>query len=712
MAEQAAGGGSIWGNASDWSETGAIQKANQIDDWLAIDPEGTVTVFSGRVELGTGVRTALAQIVAEELDVPIERIKMVMGDTTRTPNEGYTAGSKTIQYGGFALRQASAQARGALLEMASERLDAALDELETRDGVISDRHHPFRTVSYAELIGGKRFDRTLTGQAPVKPSTQYRVIGKPVPRIELPLKFSGTPSFVHDVRMPGMLHGRVVRPPSPGAQLTALHENSIDGAQVVRLGNFVGVVAEREEAAVRAADRIRVEWKETTRFPAMQELYDFLLQAPATKEVVAKRGRVSAALKAAETRLSATYRQPYHAHASIGPSCAVADVRDDRATVWCATQGVYPLRGALADLLNLPADRVEVIHAEGAGAYGHNGADDVAADAAVLSRAVGRPVRVQWSRQNEFAWEPYGPAMVMQAHGGLDARGRMIALDYAVWSPTHTNRPRVAAQFLAAQLIDGRPAPAPKFFLGGDRNAPTNYEIPNSRVTMHWLAASPLRTSSFRTLGGVANTFANESFVDELAAAAKADPLEFRLRHLTDPRAIEVLKAAAQRAHWGAPLDAGEGRGIAFAQYENDQAYVAAVAQVKVDRRTGETRVTRIVVAHDCGLIVNPDGLRNQIEGNVIQSTSRALKEQVTFDESHVTSVDWDSYPILKFSEVPEVQVVPIDHPELPPLGAGEPASVVVAPAIANAIFGATGARIREVPFTPRRVRAALGQSG
>ena len=697
-------------NFSTWTETGAIAMANQVDDWIAIEPDGTVTVFSGKVELGTGVRTALAQIAAEELDVPIERVRMVMGDTARTPDEGYTAGSKTIELGGYALRQASAAARRALLEMASDRLDAAVDELIVRDGVVSVSHHPAQTITYAELMGGKRFDREITGKAPVKKPEEYRVVGKQIPRIEIPGKFTGAPSFVHDIRRPGMLHGRVVRPPSPGAKLVSIDDDSAPNVRVVRLGDFVGVVAEREEEAVRAAKEIKVEWRATADLPTMDDLFDYVRRQPTTDEDVLKGGRASTALKRAAVQLSATYYQPYHAHASIGPSCSVADFRDGDVKVWCSTQGVYPLRGALADLLQMPEAQVQVIHVEGAGCYGHNGADDVAADAAILSRAVGAPVRVQWSRQDEFAWEPYAPAMVMELRGGLDAQGNLVAWEDDVWSPTHAARARAGIDLIAGQLIAGKPAPEKSFFLGGDRNAPTNYDFPNQRVTMHWLVRSPLRASSFRSLGATANTFANESFMDELAVAAHSDPLEFRLRHLSDPRAQDVLRSAAQHAGWGTPLPQGEGRGIAFAQYENEEAYVAAIAHVQVDAPSGEVRVRRIVVAHDCGLIINPDGLRNQIEGNVIQSTSRALKEQVTWEDSRITSIDWDTYPILKFSEVPAVEVGLINRPAQRAVGAGEPATITTAPAIANAIFAASGARVRQAPFTPKRVRAALAK--
>ncbi len=701
---------------SQWSEGGVLAQANQVDDWIAIQPDGTVTVFSGKVELGTGVKTALAQIVAEELDVPFERIQMVMGDTALTPDEGYTAGSTTIQVGGFALRQASAEARQALLEMASDRLDAAIDELIVRDGVIRVSHHPDRTITYAELLGGKKFQRRITLKAPLKRPEEYRIVGQPIPRVDLPRKISGAASFVHDVRLPGMLHARVVRPPSPGAKLVSLDESSVPDVRVVHLGNFVGVVAEREEQAVRAAQQLKVTWREpsqtargqATHWPKQADLYSYIRSQPTTDNVLVEEGKVEAAIKRAVTRLTAIYAQPFQAHASIGPSCAVADVQADRAVIWSNSQGIFSLRGALAELLKMSPEQVQVIHAEGAGSYGHNGSDDAAADAAILSQAVGQPVRVQWSRQDEFAWEPYAPAMVMEVSGGLDRQGQVIAWTYDVWTPSHTNRPRGKNQLLAGQLIYGGRTPPPQWFGGGDRNAPTNYVIPHQRVVAHWLAGSLLRTSSMRTLGGAANTFANESFMDELAAAAQVDPLEFRLRHLTDPRAVAVLQAAAQQAGWGTPLPAGTGRGLAFARYENEVAYVATVAQVHVDAPSGAIRVQRLVTAHDCGLIINPDGLRNQIEGNMLQSLSRALYEEVTFDESHITSVDWDTYPILKFSDVPEVDVVLINHPDQPAVGAGEPATITTAPAIANAIYNAIGARVRQIPFTPQRIKAAL----
>ncbi len=702
---------SAWGEVSD-----------RLDDWLSFELDGSVTAFSGKVELGTGVRTALAQIVAEELDLPLDRVHMVMGDTARTPDEGYTAGSMTISGSGTALRQASAEARRAMLEMASDRLDASTEELFVRDGVISVKGDPRRLVTYGELMGNRRFELRVTDKAPMKSPKTYRIVGVPTPREDLPAKVLGQPSFIHDFKLPGMLHARLVRPPNPAATLASIDEGSVKDVaglvKVVRLGNFVAVVAEGEAQAILAAQKLRVKWQERAAYPRMQDLFTTLRDQPTEDSVLVKRGDFRKAFAGATQKLHATYYQPFHAHASIGPSCAVAQFEGDHLTIWASTPGPYPLSGAVAQLLNLPPENVRLIHMEGAGSYGQNGSDDVAADAAILAREVGRPVRVQWTRQDEFVWEPKSPAMVMEVSGGLDARGNVAAWDYHVWSPSHVARARFAGQLVAAQLIAGRPVPQSRWSFGAERNAPTNYSFPIQRVTVHYLGNSLLRASSFRSLGGAENTFANESFMDELAAAAGIDPLEYRLRYLDGDRERAVLTAAAEKAAWQkhpspqrSSIDPARGQGVAFARYENDQAIVACIAQVEVERPTGVVRVKRVVVAHDCGLVINPDGVKNQIEGNVIQSLSRALKEEVQFDEMHITSVDWPTYPILTFSEVPEVEIVLIDRPEEPAVGAGEPSTVTTAAAVANAIFDATGARLRQIPFTPERLKAALSDS-
>jgi nicotinate dehydrogenase subunit B len=690
-----------------------------LDDWLAIESDGSVTAFSGKVEIGTGTLTALSQIVAEELEMPVDRVHMVMGDTARTPNEGYTAGSMTLVMSGTSLRQAAAEARRALLKMASDELDAEVEELRLRDGVISVIHDPDRKTTYSRLMGGKAFNREVPSNVPIKRPKEYGIVGTSTPRMDLPQKVIGKPSFIQDFRLPGMLHARLVRPPSLHAKLTRIDEDSVKDqpglVKVVQRGNFIGLIAEREEQAILAAEKLKVEWEAEPTLPEMPDLYDHLLNIPTLDQPLTDSGDFQDALDGATNHLQATYYQPYHAHASIGPSCAVADVQEDQVTIWSSTPGPYPLRGAVAQLLGLPEDKVRIIHVEGAGSYGQNGSDDATADAAFLSQAVGKPVRLQWSREDEFIWEPKAPAMVMQIQAGLDAKGNVTAWDYHAWSPTHVSRPRMAEQLLTAQLLSRKAAGPPRFSFGAERNARTNYSFPNQRVTIHWLEDSPLRGSSFRSLGGAENTFANESFMDELAAATQVDPLEFRLRYLSEPRLREVLLAAADRAGWESRPSPrarqegwAEGRGLAFARYENNQAIVACIAFVAVDSDSGSTRVKRVVVAHDCGLIINPDGVRNQIEGNVIQSLSRALKEEVKFDQVQVTSVDWDSYPILTFSEVPEVEMVLINRPDQPALGAGEPAQITTAAAVANAIFDATGARIRQIPFTPERIKKAL----
>jgi nicotinate dehydrogenase subunit B len=693
---------------------------SQLDDWLAMKTDGSVTAFSGKVELGTGTRTALAQIVAEELDLPLERVNLVMGDTGATPNEGYTAGSMTIIASGSALRQAAAEARRALVEMASAELDASLDELAVSDGEISVIDDPARRITYADLMGGKAFNREVREDVPQKPPQEYHIVGTSAARLDLLSKIKGEPSFIQDVRLPGMLHARLVRPPSVNARFVGLDESSVKDipglVKIVQHGNFIGVIAEREEQAIQAASQLKVEWEEKPRLPPMADLYAHLRTIPALDQPLADAGEVETAINQAPRQIQATYYQPYHAHASIGPSCAVADVDADQITIWSSSPGPYPLRGAIAQLLDVPEESVRLIHVEGAGSYGQNGSDDATADAAILSQAVGKPVRLQWSREDEFVWEPKAPAMVMEIRAGLDAHGDVAAWDYHAWSPTHVSRPRMAEQLLTAQLLSGQPASPPRFSFGAERNARTNYSFPKQRVTIHWLEDSPLRGSSFRSLGGAENTFANESFMDELAAANRADPLEFRLRYLEEPRLRHVLTTAAEKGGWerrASPRSRqdslAEGRGLAFARYENDQAIVACVAFVTVDIASGVVRVKRVVVAHDCGLIINPDGVRNQIEGNVIQSLSRTLKEEVLFDRMRVTSVDWETYPILKFTEVPEVEIVLINRPDQPALGAGEPAQITTAAAVANAIFDATGARLRQIPFTPERVKMALG---
>jgi CO/xanthine dehydrogenase Mo-binding subunit len=700
---------------------------DQVDSWLAVHGDGSVTLFSGKVELGTGVQTALSQIAAEELDVPIGRVTVVQNDTGRTPNQGSTTGSKTLQTGGPAVRRAAAAARQVLLGLAAAKLGAPIDKLLVTDGVVrvAGGSAP-TTVTYAALIGDKRFDHTIDTAVTVKPFADYRVVGQPVPRVELPAKVIGTHRYVHNVRIAGMRHGRVVRPPAIGATLASIDETSVQHlpgkVQVVRRGNFVGVVAAREEDAVAAARALRATWtRPADGLVDPSAMYEAMRTTAIPPTILDKTGDTDAGLAAAHTTRTATYRMPFQSHGSIGPSCAVADVRDGAATVWSGTQGAYALRDSLAPLLGIDVSRVHVVWTEASGCYGHNGADDAAADAALLSQAVGSPVRVQWSRQDELGWDPKGSAMLMECAGGVDASGTIVGWDYTVTTPTHATRPGGdPGQFLAGQLTGH---PLVRGTVGGDRNAKHIYHIANNRVAIRWLRSSVLRPSAMRGLGAPANVFAIESFMDELAAIHGADPLEFRLRHLTDPRAVAVLKRVGERSRW-APrspatrdssrarrADVATGRGIAFAQYETAYTYVATVVDVEVDRHSGAIRVPRVWVAHDCGLIVNPDGLRNQIEGATVQTISRTLKERVTWDRAAVTSVDWQSYPILTFAEVPDsIEIALIDHPEAPAWGAGEPAACTVPAAIGNAVCDATGARLREIPFAAaaQKIRVSL----
>jgi nicotinate dehydrogenase subunit B len=693
--------------------------ASTVDAFLELAPDGTFAIYSGKVELGTGVATALTQIVADELGVPIQQVHIVMGDTSRTPDQGVTAGSKTIQVAGPVLRRAAAEARRELLDRAADRLEVSPDDLTIRGGYIRLVDGSV-TMPIGDLAG-RPFSRTIPEDRTQSEAGSRQHVGQSVPRVDLFPKLTGGAAYVHDVRLPGMLHGRVIRPPvrtmGGSGRIVEVDDRqarTMPGVvAIVRNGDFLGVVAIREEEAIRAAEAVRVTWADVDPLPARDHLHDHMRASQANDTEPLHRGDVDAAMRSAHQSISATYRFPMQAHASMGPSCAVADVQDGRATIYTSTQGVFALRQSLAPLLGIGEERIRLIFREGAGCYGHNGADDVTADAALLSQAVGRPVRVQWMRQDEFAWEPKGPAMLIDMTAALDDAGSISAWQHTTWTPTHSTRPGgQPGHLLAGQQVEP-PMPAATIRnVGGDRNAPTTYAVPNERVTMHWLPTSPLQPSAFRSLGGLHNTTANEMFLDEIAAATGTDPVEMRLRYLDDPRAIDVLNAAARRAGWGTPLPAVgrllTGRGVAFARYEVEYAYVAIVAEVTVDPASGKVRVPNVTVAHDCGMIINPDGVRNQIEGNVIQGISRSLFEEVTWNDREVTSLTWETYRILTFNEVPEVEIVLIDRPDQPPFGAGEPAICPITAAIGNAIYAATGVRLRDVPFTPGRVLAGM----
>jgi len=676
--------------------------------WLEMAPNGAVTFYTGKVELGTGVDTALAQMVAEELDVELGRIAMVMGDTERCPDQIGTFGSITVSLAGPQVRQAAAEARLALLELAAAKLGP--QGLKTENGAVIAPDG--RRIGYGELVDGKRLQRPLSGNAKLKAAADFKVIGKSAPRMSLPAKVYGTHDYIHNVRLPGMLHGRMIRPPVHGTSPVLVDDSALKklpgNPRVVRKGNFLAVVADREEQVIRAAQALKVEWGATVVWPPQQDLPQLLKTSAAADRVLDTAGEVDKALAQAAKTHSAQYFVPYQQHGSIGPSCALADVKADRATLWSPTQTSFNTRDSVAAILGMPPGQVRLIWLEGSGCYGQNGADDVTADAALLSQLIGRPVRVQWMRQDENRNEPKGPAMAMEVKAGIDAAGNIVAWDYQVWSVNHGGRPGFGQ---GGNLLAGEEQGMGKRFaqVGADINAKPSYVLPNKRAVLHELHASPLRTSSLRGLGSPANTLANESFIDELAQLAGVDPLEYRIRHLKDERAIAVLREVAKLSSWQAktaPAKSGVGKGVAFIHYHNNAAYVAVAVQVRVDADS-RTRVQKVWVAHDCGLIVNPDGVKQQIEGNVIQALSRTLIEEVRYNRRGIDSLDWASYPILRFSELPdEIVISLINRPTMRAVGAGECTTPPVFAAVANAIYDATGTRLRDVPFTPERLKA------
>ncbi len=722
-------------------ESIAAPSPNRLDSWLRIDKDGIVQVFTGKPEIGMGVSTAYAQIVAEELDVPFDRVRLVMADTASTTNQGGVGGSTSIMLGAKPLRNAAASARYLLVQSASRRLGVPADELEVKDGVVRVKGATSRSVSYAELAGagvlneplkvsGDGFSLNVEAMGKPKDPSTYAIVGKPVPRTDLPPKILGQFKYVGDVRVPGMLHGRVIRPSGVGATFVSVDETSAKSVpgfiKTVVKGNFVGVLAENEWAAIQSARALKVTWTEPKQaFPAQKDLYTYMRSAPlkASKETL-KRGDAATALSSGAKKIAATYEFPFQSHATMGPGCAVADVRKDGiTTVWSGGQKPNDLQKGFAEMLRVPMDTVRVVWMEDAGSYGRPGFEDAAADAVLLSEAAGKPVRVQWMREDMTAWGTKGPAVLCDLAAALDAQGEATAVQFTsrAFSGGETHfRPGDAGNYLAAQLT-GIPntSGVDEFAQWGIESPP--YIFQNVLAMAHVIpafhdSASPLRTTHLRDPEGPATSFAVESFMDEIAAAAGADPIAFRLKHLDEPRAKAVLAAAAQKAGWDArpspkkSAAAGDivtGRGVGLST--RNGTYVWTVAEVQVNRKTGAVRVTRFVCAHDCGLIINPEALRTTIEANLIQSLGRSLKEEVTFDRSKVTSVDWITYPVARASDVPDrVEVVLINHPELPSSGAGEPSSRATAAAIANAIFDATGARVRQAPLTPERVKSAL----
>jgi len=691
-----------------------------------------VLAFNGHVDLGTGIRTSLAQIVAEEIDVPMARLDMVLGHTNAAPNQGPTIASASIQISAVPLRCAAAQAREHLMLLAAEQWNLPRDALRVRDGVVRPRSNDDpRQLDYGELLAGQHIRLTLAPpDQPVrlKPASDYRIVGQGVARVDIPAKAAGELSFVHDVRVPGMRHGRVIRPPHPGRDAgdfigrclidvdTASVAHLPGNVRVVAQGDFIGVVADREEQAIAAMRALKVRWKPVPPAPQLDDLAAALRANPSKARPLIEDGDVDAICAQAATHLRRTYVWPYQMHASIGPSCAVADFRDGRLTVWTGTQNPHMLRTDLDRLLKLGEGQIELIRLEAAGCYGRNCADDVCADAALLSQAVGAPVRVQLTREQEHQWEPKGTGQLMDVGAAIDAQGELLAYDFAVRYPSN-DAP------LLALLLTGAIPGEPRTLEMGDRTAAPPYRYANRRVVCHDMAPI-VRSSWLRGVSALPNSFAHDCMIDELAEAAGADPVDYRLRNLDDARAVALIDATAKRAGWQArtPGSRGKpdadgvlhGRGIAYARYVHSKfpgfgaAWAAWVIDLCVDAATGRIRVQRIVVGQDTGMVINPDGVRHQIHGNVVQTLSRCLLEKVAFDEAGVSSREWGGYPIIGFKDLPAIDVLQMPRQDEPPMGAGESASVPGPAAIANALFDATGRRFYEAPFTPEAVRAVL----
>jgi nicotinate dehydrogenase subunit B len=715
----------------------------KLDSWLSVGADGIITAYTGKCDFGQGIFTAQTQLVAEELCVPIARVKLIQCDTSITPDQGSTSGSQSTptNFNSENLALAAATAREALLGLAAEKLDEPTDQLTLKDGVITGKTG--RRVRYEELVGGKHFHVPLSTTAKRRSAAQWTVLGKPVPSLDLVALMTGQFEFLHHVRVPGMLHGRVVRPPEMGATVAHVDEQSVRNIpglrQVVVRENFVGVVAETQYQAVLAARQLVVRWNPGPELPSQKSFFDHLQKQLSHDVLSVDSQDVETRLAAANSVIRARYTYPYQMHGSVGASCAVADVKPGSATVWSATQSAYPTRSIVAKLLNMPPDNVRVIYVRGSGCYGLNGADAVSFDAAILSQAVGKPVRLQFSRQDEMMWENFGSACVVEHRAGLASDGRIAVWDRENWVASLGNRPGydqpgnvISGMLLGYEPEPLKPGPAkppsgklrnqsntvPSYFAGciGD-SCGGGGTVRSERVLTHTVR-SPFFTGPLRSPLRIQNTFANECFMDELCAHAKADPVAFRLRHLEDSRTIGVIKAAAHAANWQARSSPKatiprsgvvSGRGIACVAYEGGNGYAALVAQVDVDLETGTVHPRLFVIGLDCGPISNPDGLRNQIEGGILQGMSRALVEEVTWDNRRVTSDDWTTYNSLHLDyEMPTVKSVFVTPADVPATGAGETAITVTPAAIGNAIFDATGARLRHLPFTPERVKAAM----
>jgi len=680
-----------------------------IDSWLQFDSKGILTVITGKMELGQGIRTALMQMAAEELDIPMDRVRIIIADTAQTQDERYTAGSGSIEGSGNSIRQAAAEARRHLLKLAADRFNTAPEKLTVENGTIK---YGVKTVAYRDLVKGQKLEMQVTGSAPLKKHSEYKLVGKAVARTDITQMAAAKPYYIQDMRLPGMVHARVLRPPAYNAKLISIPKDEVlklpGVSQVVVDGSFVAVVAADEFQCIKALRLLRekAQWDSPALSPLPADLYDDILQKGAETETVEEKSDVEKSLSEASVTLEAVYKRPYHMHGSIGPSCAIAEWKDGQLTIWSHSQGVYPLRKTISNLLNLPEAKIRIIGVPGSGCYGHNGADDVAGDAALVAmQAPGKPVRVQWMREDEHQWEPYGSAMVLNIKGGLDGNGKVSAWKTEIWSDTHSTRPGGnAGHLLAARDLEKPFSLKSGGFSGGShRNSVPLYDFSSQKIILHNYKG-PLRTSALRSLGAYANIFALESFMDELAFKAGKDPVAFRLAHLKDPRARAVIELLVEKGGWRKGKKEHVGEGFAFAQYKNNAAYCAVKAEVLIDPSARTYKVTKLSSAIDAGQTINSIGVINQTSGGMIQAASWTVMEEVLYDQNGIVSTSWDKYPIMRFGDVPHTEVFLIDRPELEPMGAGEAAQGPTAAAIANAIFHATGSRLREIPLQPEKI--------
>jgi nicotinate dehydrogenase subunit B len=691
---------------------GSLRRQPRLDAWLEILADGRVRVLTGKMELGQGIRTAIAQVAAEELDLDLIQVEVHIAETGRTPNEGYTAGSGSMENSAMSVRYAAAYARQKLLELAAQRWKTTPEQLTMANGKVSQKGKK-QTLTFAELLNGIQLTDEVKLPVKLKAPGTYRYVGKAIPRTDIEEMVRAKPIYVQDLRMPGMVHARVVRPPAYGARLESFDErgfaNEMPGLlKVIVNGSFLAVVATDEYEAMRAREVAlkHARWSESTvALPEAEHLATYIRKLPVRSQKVKDQGTMEGWDQTDGSTLKASYFKPYQMHGSIGPSCGVALFQEGTLHVWSHSQGIYPFRDALAKMLGLEAEKVHIVGVPGSGCYGHNGADDAATDAALVAMAMpGTPVRLQWMRDDEHAWEPYGSAMCMDVEARLDDTGKISHWRYAVWSDSHSSRPGGNPGNLLASWYLPKPfaQPAMGYFGGGFRNSEPYYTIPNQRIDAHAFEG-PLRVSSLRSLGAYANIFAVETFMDELAEKARKEPIEFRLAHSTDERAIAVM-VKLQEMVKNEKTENNEGIGVAFARYKNVASYCAVAAKVAVDKNSGAVKVLHMWAVLDAGEVINRDGIINQTEGCLIQAASWTLKEEVQFDGKQVSTRDWVSYPILRYSEVPTVQVVVIDRPELGPLGAGEAGTVPTAAAIVNAIYRASGKRIRRLPVDSRDI--------